>query len=172
MLDAVLACLVLLVVAALVVVLAGGAKVLPWTTSASRQAATYADVQTAATKAMQAFLDVDYHTMNRDIAAVKALSTGTFLKQYAQSAVDLRSAVQEAQSVATGTVTHVGVSSVTGETAVAMVAARVVVTNNQTKGRKATATCRAGAQCDLYRFVVTLTRTPAGWRMSNLVGAS
>lgn len=171
--NAVLACLVLLVVAALVVVLVGGAKVLPWTTPASRQAAAYDQVQAATTKVMQAFLNVDYHDMGKDIAAVKSLSTGAFLKQYSASALTLKSAAEEAQSVSTGTVAHVGVTSVTATTATTMVAADVVVMNSSTKGRKASAACpHAGAQCDTYRFAVTLTDTPDGWKMSNLVGVS
>lgn len=171
--NAALGALVVLVVAALVAVAVGGSKVLPWTTSAKAQVDAYGQVQDAARSAMQAFLDVDYRHMDEDIAAVKAASTGTFAKQYAASSVELKAAAQQAHSVSSGTIAQVGVNSVDGDTAHVLVVADVVVTNTTTASRKATATCpHAGAQCDDYRFAVTLTHTDAGWKMSNLVGVS
>jgi len=171
--NVVLAALLALVVAAVVAVGVGGNKVLPWTTSAKSQVDGYGQVQDAARGAMQAFLNVDYRHMDDDIAAVKAASTGTFAKQYAGSSVELKAAAEQAHSVSSGTIAQVGVNSVDGDTAKVLVVANVVVTNMTTASRKATATCpHAGAQCDDYRFAVTLTRTDAGWKMSNLVGVS
>lgn len=173
LLNAVLAALLVLVVAALVAVLAGGAKVLPWTTPAGSQVAEYAQVRASVGKVMTAFLDVDYRQMNADVAAVRKLATGAFAQQYSSASVELAAAAEEARSVSKGTIRYVGVTSVSGRTATAMVAADVVVTNNSTKGNKATSTCpKAGAQCDTYRFAVTMTRTSTGWMMSNLVGVS
>lgn len=173
MANVVLAVLLVLVVAAVVTVGAGGNKVLPWTTSATSQVDSYGQVQDATRSAMQTFLDVDYRHMDDDIAAVKAVSTGAFAKQYASSSVDLKAAAQQAQSVSHGTVAQVGVNSIDGDTAHLLVVADVVVTNTTTASRKSTATCpHAGAQCDSYRFAVTMTRTGSGWKMSNLVGVS
>lgn len=171
--DGVLAVLLALVAAALVTVGVGGNRVLPWTTPAKAQVDTYTQVQDAARGAMKAFLDVDYRHMNADVAAVKAISTGTFAKQYARSAVELKAAVAQAHSVSTGTIARVGVNAVHGDTGTALVVANVVVKNTTTKSAKATTSCpHAGARCDVYRFAVTLTRTDAGWKMSNLVGVS
>lgn len=171
--DAVLAALLLLVVAALVAVLLAGARVLPWTTRAERSADTLADVRAAAERAVLAFLDVDYRDMDSRIDRLESLTTGTFKKQYAATSVDLKAAAQQAKAVSSGAVRHLGVSSVDGHTATVLVAADNVVRNTSTKDQKETETCpHAGARCDQYRFVVTLTRTSAGWRLSNLEGAS
>jgi hypothetical protein len=171
--NVVLAAVLALMLAALVAVGVGGNKVLPWTTPAKAQVDTDTQVQDAARGAMQAFLDVDYRHMSDDMAAVRAASTGAFAKQYAHSAVELKAAAEQAHSVSQGTIARIGVNSVDGDTATALVVANVVVKNATTASRKATASCpHDGAQCDVYRFAVTLTRTDSGWKMSNLVGVS
>jgi Mce-associated membrane protein len=171
--NAALAALLALVLIAVVVVLLGGNKVLPWTTHAQRQIDRYGDVQQAASRSVLAFLDVDYQDMDARIKKVESLATGTFKTQYAATSTDLKAAAQQAQAKSTGRVRYVGVNKVSGSTATALVAADVVVANTSTAQQKATKTCpHAGARCDQYRFVVTLTKTGSGWKMSNLAGVS
>lgn len=172
-LHTVLAAVLVVLVAATLVVVIGGNRVLPWTTRAETRAATYTDVQTAAERAVLTFLDVDYRHMDERKKAVAAVSTGTFKQQYAATAASLAAAATKAKAVSKGTVRHVGVNAVKGSSATALVAADVVVTNTSTTSRKATKDCpHQGARCDKYRFVVTLTRTSAGWKMADLAGVS
>ncbi|MCA1982146.1 hypothetical protein [Nocardioides nematodiphilus] len=171
--NAALAALLVLALILLAVVLIGGSRVLPWTTDAEKRVDAYADVQAAATRSVLAFLDVDYHHMEQKQQAVEDLSTGSFKEQYAGTAVTLKAAAEQAKAVSKGDVRWVGLRSVKGDTATAMVAANVVVSNASTTKQKATDACpHAGAACDKYRFVVTLTRTGDGWKMSDLAGVS
>lgn len=153
--------------------LIGGNRVLPWDTDAKKTVDEYADVQAAATRSVLAFLDVDYQHMDDKQKAVESLATGSFKKQYAGTAATLKTAAVQAKAVSTGDVRWVGLRSVDGNTAKAMVAANVVVKNASTTKQKATAACpHAGASCDTYRFVVTMTDTDDGWKMSDLAGVS
>lgn len=168
-----LAAVLVLVLILLAIVLLGGNQALPWTTSAEQKVDTYSDVQAAATTSVLAFLDVDYQHMDDKAKRMESLATGTFEKQYAASAAQLEAAARQAKAVSTGDVRYVGVNALSGSTATALVAASVVVKNASTTGQKATKDCpHAGARCDQYRFVVTLTRTRGGWKMSDLAGVS
>lgn len=172
-LNGVLAALLVVVLILLAVVLIGGNAVLPWKTAAAKKADTYSDVQAAATRAVLAFLDVDYQHMDDKSKAVESLATGTFKKQYAATATELKTAAQQANAVSKGDVRYVGVNTLSGATAKALVAADVVVKNTATTSQKATTACpHAGARCDKYRFVVTMTRTGGAWKMSDLAGVS
>lgn len=171
--NAALAALLVLALVLLIGVLIGGNRVLPWTTGAERQVNAYADVQAAATKSVLAFLDVDYQHMDQKQKLVQSLATGTFKKQYAATEVELKAAAQSAHAVSTGTVRYVGIRSLAGQTAKALVAADVVVSNTATAKQKATTACpHDGARCDQYRFVVTMTDTADGWKMSDLAGVA
>lgn len=164
--------LALLVILALLVVWRGN-KVLPWTTAAERHTQRYDAVERAASRAVIAFLDVDYRAMDAKIKRVESLSTGQFKTQYSGSSVEFKAAAQQAQAVSAGTVRYVAVNSVTEREAKVLVAANTVVKNSSTGKTKATKACpHAGARCDKYRFVVTLDKTGAGWKMSNLAGVS
>lgn len=168
-----LAAVLALLLVLLAIVLIGGNKVLPWTTSAERKVNTYSDVQAAVTRSVLAFLDVDYQHMDDKQKLVEKLATGTFAKQYAGTAPELKAAAAQAKAVSVGDVRYVGIRSVTGDTAKALVAASVVVKNTSTKSQKATSQCpHDGARCDKYRFVVTMTHTSGGWKMSDLAGVS
>ena len=167
--NGVLAALLVLALVVLAVVLIGGSRVLPWTTDAEKRVDTYADVQAAATRSVLAFLDVDYQHMDEKQQAVEKLSTGSFKEQYAGTAETLKGAAVQAKAVSEGDVRWVGLRSVSDHTAKALVAADVVVSNASTTKQKATDACpHAGAACDKYRFVVTMTATDDGWKMSDL----
>lgn len=168
-----LAVLLVVLLVVLAVVLIGGNKVLPWTTQAEKQTDVYDDVQAAATKSVLAFLDVDYQHMDDKTKAIESLATGTFEKQYAATAPELKAAAQQAKAISRGDVRYVGINSLSGGTAKALVAADVVVENSSTKSQKPTKACpHTGARCDQYRFVVTMTRTGGTWKMSDLAGVS
>ncbi|UDY22301.1 hypothetical protein [Nocardioides sp. Kera G14] len=171
--ETVLAGLIALVLVGVVVVLVLGARALPWDTKAEAHVASVTAAEKAAKAGVLAFLDVDYKDMDSRIAKMKALSTGTFLEQYDATSVDLKAAAQQAQSVSKGTVDHVAVNRITATTAVLLVTARNTVSNIDTTSVQATTECpTAGARCDSYRLVVTLTRTGSGWRISDLAGVS
>ena len=171
--NAALAGLLVLILVVLAIVLIGGNKVLPWKTQSEKKVDTYSDVQAAATKSVLAFLDVDYQHMDDKAKAMESLATGTFEKQYAATATELKAAAQQAKAISKGDVRYVGVNALSGSTAKALVAADVVVQNSSTKSQKATKACpHAGARCDQYRFVVTMTRTGGTWKMSDLAGVS
>lgn len=168
-LHAALAAALVVMLILLAVVLIGGNKVLPWQTSAERQVDRYSDVQADATRSVLAFLDVDYQHMDARSKAVESLATGTFKKQYAATAVELKAAAQSAKAVSKGDVRYVGIRKVSAASATVLVAADVVVQNTATKGQKSTAACpHAGARCDKYRFVVTMSRAGDAWKMSDL----
>lgn len=172
-LNAALAVVLALVVVALLLVAVGGSKVLPWTTAAERHTQRYDVVERAASRAVVAFLDVDYRSMDAKIKRVESLSTGQFKTQYSGSSPEFKAAAQQALAVSTGTVRYVAVNAVSEGRAKVLVAANTVVKNSSTTKQKATKDCpHAGARCDKYRFVVTLDKTGAGWKMSNLAGVS
>ncbi|WP_300678911.1 hypothetical protein [Nocardioides sp.] len=172
-LEIVLAGAVVIVLAAIVAVVIGGARVLPWQTKAESVVARQAQVRDAASAGVLAFLDVDYHDMDTRMKKVESLSTGTFKKQYAATSVDLKAAAQQAQAVSQGTIGHVAINRLTADTGVLLVTASNVVTNTDTKSTKATTACpKAGSRCDQYRFVVTVTKVGDRWLLSDLAGVS
>ncbi|WP_157417631.1 hypothetical protein [Nocardioides sp. Iso805N] len=171
--NAALAALLALVLILLAIVLLGGNKVLPWKTPAEKRVDAFGDVQAAATRSVLAFLDVDYQHMDDKAMTMESLSTGPFKKEYAATAVELKAAAQRAKAVSTGDIRYVGVNSLAGSTAKALVAADAVVENTATKGQKATRACpHDGARCHQYRFVVTMQRTGGTWKLADLAGAS
>lgn len=172
-LSRILAGATVLVAVLAVTVLIGGNKVLPWTTAAEGETQTYDDVRQSAEEAVLAFLDVDYRKMDDRTKAVQDASTGTFKEQYTATAAELKAAAAKAKSVSTGTVAYVGIKNVEGDSATTLVGADVVVENASTASLKKTEQCpHAGARCDQYRFVVHLSKTEDGWKMSNLAGVA
>lgn len=171
--ESVLAALLAVVLALAVAVLVLGARALPWDTTAEARVADVAQAGSAAKRGVLAFLDVDYRDMDTRIKRVNALSTGTFKKQYAATSVDLKAAAQQAQAVSAGTVGHVAMNRLTPTSAVLLLTASNVVSNIDTKTMTSSAQCpHAGARCDQYRFVVTVTKVGQRWLLSDLAGAS
>lgn len=172
-LNAALVVVLVVLLAALLLVAVRGNRVLPWTTGAERHTQQYDAVERAASQVVVAFLDVDYRSMDAQIKRVEELSTGQFKTQYSGSAPEFKAAAQQAQAISSGTVRYVAVNSVNPGRAQVLVAANTVVQNASTAQQKSTTDCpHAGARCDKYRFVVTLDKTDAGWKMSNLAGVS
>lgn len=154
-------------------VVAFGARALPWQSGAERYAERQDGVRAAAKAGVIAFLDVDYRDMASRIEAVKKLSTGTFKKQYAATEVDLKAAAEQAQARSIGSVSHVALNSLGPTSATVLVTAENVVSNTDTTKVEATQECpHAGARCDGYRFVVSMTKVGDRWLLSDLAGAS
>jgi hypothetical protein len=150
--------------------------VLVWPTAVpGESAAEKADdrslaVQSAATRAMKAFLDVDYRDMDARIDKVVALSTGTFKNQYQTVSADLKGKAEEAKTVASGSVVRVALGDVDEDTAVVYVAADSTVSNTETERQQA-----AGEEADgtrSYRFQLTMTKVGHRWLLSELEGLS
>ncbi|HUQ00544.1 MAG TPA: hypothetical protein VM093_08805 [Aeromicrobium sp.] len=167
--DLVLAEVAILALLMSVAVAAFGARALPWTTAAEQAGNDNRAVTSAAQRAVLAFLDVDYRHIDDDTQAVIGLSTSPFRNQYAFGSTDLRVATMRARSVSRATIRTVGVKDVKGDTARLLVGADTVLRTTATKREEATKACpHAGARCNRYRFLVTLTRTHDRWLLSNL----
>jgi Mce-associated membrane protein len=146
-----------------------GARALPWTTAAERAGTDSHDATAAAQRAVLAFLEVDYRDIDDRTQTVIDLSTSPFRDQYAYGSTDLRVATMRARSVSTATIRTVGLTEVTDGTARLLVGADTVLRATATRGNKPTKGCpHAGAECNRYRFLVTLKRADDRWLLSNL----
>ena len=150
--------------------------VLIWPTAVpGKSAAEKADdrtvaVQSAATRVMKAFLDVDYKDMDPRVNKVLSLSTGAFKNQYKTAAADLKSQVQAAQTVATGAVVRVGIGDIDSDTAVVYVAADSKVSNTSIQKEQAQGQTADGRR--YYRFQMTMSKVGDRWLLSDLQGIS
>jgi Mce-associated membrane protein len=168
--DLVLAELVVAVFLMAVAVAIFGARALPWTTAAERAGDDQRAATSAAQRAVQAFLEVDYRHIDDDTQAVIDLSTSPFRNEYAYGSTDLRVATMRAKSVSTATIRTIGLKDLHGDTARLLVGADTVLRTTATRIQNATKSCpHAGADCNRYRFLVTLTRNDDDrWLLSNL----
>lgn len=142
---------------------------MPGTTKAERSAQSYADVRSAASNEITAFLRVDYKNMDSLSAAVLDGATGKFKEQYSATKENLKAAAQSGRARSTGSVKQIGISELKDDSATVFVAADAVVTNNKTGKAKATKSCpHEGSVCRFYRLKVEMTQTSDGWKMSNL----
>jgi Mce-associated membrane protein len=127
-------------------------------------------VQSAATKVMKAFLDVDYRDMDARIDTVLGLSTAPFKNQYQTVSADLKSKAEQAKTVSTGAVVRVAIGDIDDDTAVVYVAADSKVTNTATEQEKA-----EGGEADgerSFRFQMTMKKVGDRWLLSDLQGIS
>jgi Mce-associated membrane protein len=167
--DLVLAEIVTIVLLLTCAVAVFGARALPWTTSAERTGDDQHEATAAAQRAVLAFLEVDYRHIDDDTQAVIELSTSPFRNQYAFGSTDLRVATMRAKSVSTATIRTIGVKDVKGDKARLLVGADSVLRTTATRRQKPTKSCpHTGAECNRYRFLVTLTRVDDRWLLSNL----
>ena len=159
-----------------VLLLAACVVVLIWPTAVpGKSAAEKADdrsvaVQSAATRVMKAFLDVDYRDMDPRIEKVVGLSTGPFKNQYQTVASDLKSKAEQAKTVATGAVVRVAIGDIDDDTAVVYVAADSKVSNTETEQQKAQGQDANGERS--YRFQMTMKKVGDHWLLSDLQGIS
>jgi hypothetical protein len=164
-----LALLATLLAAACVVVLVWPTAV-PGKSTAEKADDRAVAVQSAATRVMKAFLDVDYRDMDPRVKKVLGLSTGAFKNQYQTAAADLKSQVQAAKTVATGAVLRVGIGDIGDDKAVVYVAADSNVSNTSIEKEKAEGKTADGRR--YYRFQLTLTKVGDRWLLSDLQGIS
>jgi hypothetical protein len=164
-----LAVLATLLAAACVVVLIWPTAV-PGESEAEKADDRAVAVQSAASRVMKAFLDVDYRDMDPRVKKVLGLSTGAFKNQYQTAAADLKSQVQAAKTVATGAVLRVGIGDIDEHKAVVFVAADSTVSNTSIEKEKAEGKTADGRR--YYRFQLTLTKVGDRWLLSDLQGIS
>ena len=106
-----------------------------------------------------AFMTVDYRSMPALMKKVLAGATGEFKTEYTRSAPQLRSAVLAQQSVSSGRVLSVAVSTVDKDSATAFIAADSQVSNKGTKGSKVPR---------YYRLQMDLAKVKGRWLVSKL----
>jgi len=167
--NLVLAGLAAVALVVLLVLAIAGRGVLPGTSPADRASKQYDAATKAAGVAMDAFLSVDYHNMDKLQDRLMALSTGAFKTQYAAAQVNIKATAQAARVVATPTIKDVAIDQLSKGKATAVVAADLVRSNKATTKQKATARCpHKGASCLYFRFKVDLTQTTDGWKLSGV----
>lgn len=157
--NVVLALVALALVATTIVLFTSGASATPGDSEAETLSRQYAEVTEAAREETEAFLTVDYKDMDPIIDRVLAGATGSFKREYSRAKVNLKASAQDARSVSTGKVLHVGVGDIDDSDAVVFVAADSQVRNRSTKQK---------AQPRYYRFKLTMVRKGDQWLTSNL----
>jgi Mce-associated membrane protein len=157
--NVVLIVLAVALVAAIVFFAIEASRTDPAQAKAEAQSRQYAAVSRSAKAETLAFLTVDYKAMDPLIEKVLAGATGSFKEQYDGARASLKSSATTAQAVSTGKVRSVGVSELTGTTAVVFVAADSSVMNKSTKGK---------AQPRYYRLKLTMVKESGKWLTSGL----
>ena len=127
-------------------------------------------VQVAATRAMKAFLDVDYRDMDSRIKKVLSLSTGAFKNQYQTLSVQLKTGAETAKTVATGAILRVGLGDVDDDTAVVFVAADTELTNTQIQEQKASGNATEADGHRFYRWQLSMKKVGDRWLVNDLQG--
>jgi Mce-associated membrane protein len=127
-------------------------------------------VQVAATRAMKAFLEVDYRDMDARIKKVLSLSTGAFKNQYQTISTELKTGAETAKTVTTSAILRVGLGDVDDDTAVVYVAADTNVTNSAVEQEKASGNDVDGRR--FFRWQLTMTKVGDRWLLKDLVGLS
>jgi Mce-associated membrane protein len=117
-----------------------------------------ADQIEAATKMVNAFLNIQYQNVEANIAAVRALATGAFLKQYNHAANGLVRLTRKAQATQTGEVVWAGLVSGDDDSATVIVATNGSVANKATDFKKLART---------YRLQLDLELVDGQWLTNN-----
>jgi len=151
----------------LVVVLALGAGLgaaLTWRTHGDRaDAATrqerYGEVLAAADAEVTAFVNLRYDRARASVQAVAAGATGDFREHYVKSAAEVIRVLQRSRSQMTGRVVWSGVSQLSGDRAVVIVATSGTVSNQRTEHRP---------QPRQFRFRVAMLRQGGRWLTSDI----
>lgn len=108
-----------------------------------------ADQIEAATKMVDAFLNIQYQNVQANIAAVKALATGDFLKQYNHAADGLVRLTTKAKATQTGEVVWAGLVSGDNDSADVVLATNGSVANKATNFKKLARTYRLQLHLEL-----------------------
>jgi hypothetical protein len=118
-----------------------------------------ADQIEAATKMANAFLNLQYDKIVGNIAAVKALATGPFLRQYTRASNDLAKLTRRAQATQTGEVDWAGLVAGDDDSAIVIVATSGTVANKLTKFKPVART---------YRLQLKVQHVDGQWLTSDL----
>lgn len=97
-------------------------------------------------------------TLDQTLKRLKSRLTGSFAGQFDAFYSTFASVVREQKVTSRGSVQSVALSSLSGRTAVALVAARAAVTSKASKRKLQRA----------YRLEVTLTKRESGWLISGM----
>ncbi|MEZ0580798.1 hypothetical protein [Nocardioides sp. MH1] len=118
-----------------------------------------ADQIEAATKMVNAFLNIQYQHVDANIAAVKALASGAFLKQYNHASDDLEKLTRRAKATQTGEVVWAGLVSGDKDSADVVLATNGTVSNKVTDFKE---------QARSYRLQLHLELVDGQWLTSDL----
>lgn len=113
----------------------------------------------AATKVVDAMVNLDYKTVDDDIEAVRGLATGTFLDQWDKASANVKSLAERAQSTTKGEVVWTGLVSGDKDSATVIVAAT---------GTAASKTTEFKEEARNYRMQVELVLDKGAWLTSDL----
>lgn len=113
----------------------------------------------AATKVVDAMVNLDYKTVDDDIEAVRGLATGTFLDQWDKASANVKSLAERAQSTTKGDVVWTGLVSGDKDSATVIVAAT---------GTAASKTTEFKEEARNYRMQVELVLDKGAWLTSDL----
>lgn len=108
-----------------------------------------ADQIEAATKMVNAFLNIQYDNVEANIEAVKALATGAFLKQYTRASDDLAKLTKRAKATQTGEVVWAGLVAGDDDSATVVVATNGTVSNKVTDFKEQARTYRLQLDLEL-----------------------
>jgi hypothetical protein len=113
----------------------------------------------AATKMINAFLNIRYEEVEANIAAVKSLATGAFLRQYTRASNDLVKLTRRAQATQTGEVVWAGLVAGDADDATVIIATTGTVANKVTDFEP---------QARTYRLQLDLELVDDRWLTSDL----
>lgn len=113
----------------------------------------------AASRMVNAFVNLDYKAPERTIEGVRAMATGDFLKQYDKGASGLKKLSAEAQSTMTAQVVWTGLVAGDEDSATVIVATTGSVTNKTTEFKK---------EARNYRLQLELVRKDDRWLTADL----
>lgn len=113
----------------------------------------------AASKMVNAFLNIDHEEVEANIEAVKSLSTGPFLRQYTRASNDLAKLTRRAQATQTGEVLWAGLVAGDADDATVIVATTGTVANKATDFEP---------QARTYRLQLDLSFVDGRWLTSDL----
>jgi Mce-associated membrane protein len=121
--------------------------------------ATWAAILASASSMANAFLNVDYRSLDDTKQAVLALATGAFKEQYQKSFDALSKLTTRAHSVQKGEVVWAGISSVDDDSATVFIATNGTVINNTVDE----------PQSRPYRLQLEMALVDGEWLTRNLV---
>ncbi|HYG95301.1 MAG TPA: hypothetical protein VD859_17120 [Nocardioides sp.] len=116
------------------------------------------DALSAGREAAVAFTSYHHRRIEEDLDRVSAISTGEFREEFTAALGALTEAIQKADGVSEGEVTHLGIVRHADETVVLIAAVDATITNKQTER----------PSLRRYRLEITLTLDDDAWLISDI----